>query len=243
MKTLLMSAFVITTLSLSGCGAMHTAVAKRNLDVQTKMSSSIFLDPVEPEQRTVFVDIRNTSDKPEFDLKPQVIQSLQARGYQVIDSPSRANYWLQANVLQVGRSNARATSGALAAGPGVAGGAVTGYALHRATGGSSGGAAIGAAVGGAVVGTVVDAMVEDVYYSVITDIQIMERFAGTVREQSEHQLLQGDSGSTTSSYQRNTDMRKYQTRVVSFANQANLKWPQAEPELTQGMVRALAGLF
>ncbi|WP_445765984.1 complement resistance protein TraT [Rheinheimera sp.] len=243
MKTLLLGAVIISSLSLAGCGAVHTAVAKRNLDVQTKMSSSIFLDPVEPQQRTVFVDIRNTSDKPEFDLKPQVIQSLQARGYQVIDSPSRANYWLQANVLQVGRSNARATNGALAAGPGIAGGAVTGYALHRATGGSSGGAAIGAAVGGAVVGTVVDAMVEDVYYSVITDIQIMERFDGTVREQSEHQLIQGDSGSTTSSYQRNTDMRKYQTRVVSFANQANLKWPEAEPELTQGMVRALAGLF
>ena len=243
MKTLLLGAVIISSLSLAGCGAVHTAVAKRNLDVQTKMSSSIFLDPVEPQQRTVFVDIRNTSDKPEFDLKPQVIQSLQARGYQVIDSPSRANYWLQANVLQVGRSNARATNGALAAGPGMAGGAVTGYALHRATGGSSGGAAIGAAVGGAVVGTVVDAMVEDVYYSVITDIQIMERFDGTVREQSEHQLIQGDSGSTTSSYQRNTNMRKYQTRVVSFANQANLKWPEAEPELTQGMVRALAGLF
>ena len=243
MKTLVLGAVIISSLSLAGCGAVHTAVAKRNLDVQTKMSSSIFLDPVEPQQRTVFVDIRNTSDKPEFDLKPQVIQSLQARGYQVIDSPSRANYWLQANVLQVGRSNARATNGALAAGPGMAGGAVTGYALHRATGGSSGGAAIGAAVGGAVVGTVVDAMVEDVYYSVITDIQIMERFDGTVREQSEHQLIQGDSGSTTSSYQRNTNMRKYQTRVVSFANQANLKWPEAEPELTQGMVRALAGLF
>ena len=243
MKTLLLGAVIISSLSLAGCGAVHTAVAKRNLDVQTKMSSSIFLDPVEPQQRTVFVDIRNTSDKPEFDLKPQVIQSLQARGYQVIDSPSRANYWLHANVLQVGRSNARATNGALAAGPGIAGGAVTGYALHRATGGSSGGAAIGAAVGGAVVGTVVDAMVEDVYYSVITDIQIMERFDGTVREQSEHQLVQGDSGSTTSSYQRNTDMRKYQTRVVSFANQANLKWPEAEPQLTQGMVRALAGLF
>ena len=75
MKTVLMSALLISTLSLSGCGALHTAVAKRNLDVQTKMSSSIFLDPVEPEQRTIYVDIRNTSDKPEFDLKPQVVQS------------------------------------------------------------------------------------------------------------------------------------------------------------------------
>lgn len=243
MKAWLFPVLLISSLTLSGCGALHTAVAKRNLDVQTKMSSSIFLDPVEPAQRTIFVDIRNTSDKPEFDIKPQVIQSLQARGYQVIDSPKRANYWLQANVLQVGRSNARDTNSALAAGPGMAGGAVTGYAIHRATGGSSGGATAGAIVGGAIVGTVVDAMVEDVYYSVITDIQIMERFNGVVSESSQHQLIQGDSGSTTSTYQRQSDMRKYQTRVASFANQANLKWPEAEPELTQGLVRALAGLF
>lgn len=228
---------------LSGCGALHTSVAKRNLDVQTKMSSSIFLDPVEPEQRTIFVDIRNTSDKPEFDMKSAVIASLVARGYQVIDSPGKAHYWLQANVLQVGRSNARDTNTALAMGHGVAGGAVTGYAIHRATGGASGGATVGAVVGGALVGTVVDALVEDVYYSVITDIQIMERFDGTVRESSQHELLQGDSGSTTSTYNRNTDMRKYQTRVVSFANQANLKWPEAEPELTKGITRAVAGLF
>jgi len=243
MKAWLFPVLLMSSLTLSGCGALHTAVAKRNLDVQTKMSSSIFLDPVEPEQRTIFVDIRNTSDKPEFDIKQQVIQSLQARGYQVIDSPKRANYWLQANVLQVGRSNARDTNSALAAGPGMAGGAVTGYAIHRATGGSSGGATAGAIVGGAIVGTVVDAMVEDVYYSVITDIQIMERFNGVVSENSQHQLIQGDSGSTTSTYQRQSDMRKYQTRVASFANQANLKWPEAEPELTQGLVRAVAGMF
>ena len=242
MKKLQLAILGLVLVSLAGCGALHTSVAKRNLDVQTKMSSSIFLDPVEPEQRTVFVDVRNTSDKPEFDIKPQVIASLQARGYRVIDSPSQANYWLQANVLQVGRSNARDTQGALSAGPGVAGGAVTGYAIHRSTGGSGSGA-LGAAVVGAAAGTIVDAMVQDVYYSVITDIQIMERFSGVVRESSQHNLLQGDSGSTVSTFSRDTDMRRYQTRVVSFANQANLKWPDAAPLLTDGVARSLAGLF
>jgi hypothetical protein len=229
-------------ISLAGCGALHTSVAKRNLDVQTKMSSSIFLDPVEPSQRTIFVDVRNTSDKPEFDIKPQVVANLRARGYQVIDSPGQAHYWLQANVLQVGRTNGRDANRAFAAGPGMAGGAVTGYAIHRATGGS-GAAGLGAAVAGAAAGTIVDALVEDVYYTAITDIQIMERFAGTVSERSEHQLLQGDSGSTSSSYQRQTDMRKYQSRVMSYANQANLKWPEAAPQLTDGVARSLAGLF
>ncbi|MCB5225384.1 complement resistance protein TraT [Alishewanella sp. 16-MA] len=233
---------VAALLSLTACGALHTSVAKRQLDVQTKMSSSIFLEPVDPELRTVYVDIRNTSDKPEFNVREEVILTLRSRGYQVIDSPSKAHYWLQANVLQVGRSNARDSQGALAAGPGAVGGAVTGAVIHRSTGGSVGGTA-GAAVAGAVVGTVVDAMVQDVYYSVITDIQIMERFAGQVQERSEHTLLQGDSGSTRSSYSQQTNMRKYQTRIVSSANQANLKWETAAQPLTDGVARALAGLF
>ncbi|MDP4945043.1 MAG: complement resistance protein TraT [Alishewanella sp.] len=233
---------VAALLSLTACGALHTSVAKRQLDVQTKMSSSIFLEPVDPELRTVYVDIRNTSDKPEFNVREEVILTLRSRGYQVIDSPSKAHYWLQANVLQVGRSNARDSQGALAAGPGAVGGAVTGAVIHRSTGGSVGGTA-GAAVAGAVVGTVVDAMVQDVYYSVITDIQIMERFAGQVQERSEHTLLQGDSGSTRSSYSQQTNMRKYQTRIVSSANQANLKWETAVQPLTDGVARALAGLF
>lgn len=242
MKILSKVLAVAALLSLTACGALHTSVAKRNLDVQTKMSSSIFLEPVEPELRTVFVDIRNTSDKPEFMIREQVVASLRARGYQVIDSPSRAHYWLQANILQVGRSNARESQGALAAGPGAVGGAVTGAVIHRSTGGSVSGTA-GAAVAGAAVGTIVDAMVQDVYYSVITDIQIMERFAGKVQERSEHTLLQGDSGSTRSTYQQQTNMRKYQTRIVSSANQANLKWEDAALPLTEGVARALAGLF
>lgn len=243
MKQFLWFSVLLITLTVSGCGAIHTSVAKRNLDVQTQMSSTIFLDPVEPEQRTIFVDIRNTSDKPEFDLRPMVVQSLQSRGYRVIDSPSQATYWLQANVLQVGRTNARAANSAMNAGYGAAGGAVLGHTVHRATGGSSGSAATGAAIAGAVAGTVFDALIEDVYYSVITDIQIMERFDGTVQERSEHVLVQGDSGGTTSTYQRQSDQRRYQSRVISYANQSNLKWEEAAPDLQMGLVRSLAGLF
>ncbi len=234
---------LILILVISGCSAVHTSVSKRHLDVQTQMSSTIFLDPVEPEQRTIFVDIRNTSDKPEFNLRNEVVAALESRGYRVIDSPSAAHYWLQANVLQVGRTNAREANAAMYAGYGAAGGAVAGYTLHRATGGAAGSAAAGAALVGAVVGTAFDALVEDVYYSVITDIQIMERFDGLVRESSEHQLLQGNSGDTISRYNRETDQRRYQSRVISYANQANLKWEDAAPELRLGMVRALSGLF
>ena len=31
---------------LNGCGAVHTSIAKANLEVSTKMSDAVFLDPV-----------------------------------------------------------------------------------------------------------------------------------------------------------------------------------------------------
>ena len=40
---------------LNGCAAVHTSVAKRNLGVQMRMSDAVFLDPVSPDKRTVFV--------------------------------------------------------------------------------------------------------------------------------------------------------------------------------------------
>ena len=54
---------VILTVIFSGCTAMSTAIKKRNLDVQTKMSKTIFLEPVSPLKRVIYIDIRNTSDK------------------------------------------------------------------------------------------------------------------------------------------------------------------------------------
>ena len=74
-------------LALSGCAAASTAVAKCNLDVQTKMSDTIFLDPVAPDERTVYVDLRNTSDKPGLDIGPQVRSAVEARGFRTIAVP------------------------------------------------------------------------------------------------------------------------------------------------------------
>jgi len=36
---------------LLGCGATHTAINKRKLDVQTKMSSTVFLDPMTSDKK------------------------------------------------------------------------------------------------------------------------------------------------------------------------------------------------
>ncbi|HBM2127708.1 TPA: hypothetical protein LUK87_005024, partial [Escherichia coli] len=52
-KKMMMVALVSSTLALSGCGAMSTAIKKRNLEVKTQMSETIWLKPAS--ERTVFL--------------------------------------------------------------------------------------------------------------------------------------------------------------------------------------------
>ena len=63
---------------LSSCAAVHTSIAKKDLDVQTKMSESVFLEPVRPDKKTIFIQIRNTSDK-QFDLEQAIASAIAAR--------------------------------------------------------------------------------------------------------------------------------------------------------------------
>src|SRR5690349_9896133 len=83
-------------ITLTGCTATHTAIHKRNLDVQTKMSASVFLDPVPSEKKTVFLQIRNTSDRPGLNLESDLANALMAKGYTLVFAPEQAHYLLQA---------------------------------------------------------------------------------------------------------------------------------------------------
>lgn len=240
--TVLASSIVL----LSGCAATQVAISKRDLDVQTKMSATVFLDPVRADQRTIFVQIRNTSDKQEMDVSSDITSAISAKGYRIVDDPDQAHYILQANVLQVGHTSPSAYEQALAGGYGsafnagvLAGG--TAYAL----GNNSSRGMLGVAILGAVVDTVAGAAVKDVFFSMITDIQIKERFTSGARANaaSQHKLAQGTSGGTTVTYEEQSEWKTYQTRVVSTANQVNLKFEDAVPALRTGLSRSLAGLF
>ncbi|NMP15705.1 MULTISPECIES: complement resistance protein TraT [unclassified Thalassotalea] len=233
--TLLLAIF---TLSLAGCGALHTSVKKRNLDVQTKMSSTVWLDPVSADKRTVFLQLRNTSDKPGLTYENEVRNAIAAKGYQVIDDPEAAHYWLQVNVLQVGRTDLRSGDSF-----GTFGSAVAGAAAGAQFGDGTG--QIAAGVAGAGLGVIFDAMVDDNLFTMITDIQISEKAKDGVRvNQSEKAVLkQGESGSKTQTSSEVVDRKKYQTRIVSLANKANLKFEEAEPALRQGLITSLSGML
>lgn len=239
----------ICLLWLTACAATETSIAKRNLDVQTKMTDSIFLEPVAPIRRTVFVDVKNTSDKPDFDIERSVIEAITRNGYQVIDDPARAQFMLQANILQAGRSSETAAERAYNEGfgsvlTGGAAGAGVGYGLGKA-GGNDALLTAGGAVIGATVATIADAFVQDVTYSVVTDIQVSERTQGgsTVTQSENRKNSQGSSGSVTETSTQTTDWKRYRTRVVAKANKVNLEWPEAAPFMVDGLTRSISGIF
>jgi outer membrane lipoprotein SlyB len=233
------------SLALSGCAATTTAIGKRSLDVQTKMTGSIFLEPVTAPERTVLVEVRNSSDRADLDIAPAVRAALAERGYRLVDDPRDARFLLQANVLQVGRTSEAAAEGAFAKGFGSAlvGGAA-GAGLGRVASDQTE-AMIAGAVAGAAGSAVADALVQDVTYSIITDVQISER-AGEgvmVTERMTQDLAQGSGGRRILSTTEVHDWKRYQTRVMSSANRVNLDFEDAAPELVAGLTRAIAGIF
>lgn len=236
----------ILSLLLSGCGATHTAINKRNLDVQTRMSASVFLDPVPHDKRLVYLQIRNTSDKPELDLETAVAETLTDKGYKVVHNPELAHYILQTNILQVGKTDLRAAEYALDQGFGAAvGGGLAGAGLGSLKRNHRKETVVVGGVLGAAVATVTDAMIQDVVYTVVADLQISERVGNsvTVKEKTRSKLKQGTSGAKEITSTEKIDWKRYQTRVVCTANKVNLKFTKAAPELIQGLTRSITGVF
>lgn len=246
----------VALMFLSGCAASQVMISKRNLDVQTKMSETIFLDPVSPDKKVMYVEVRNTSDKDNFELESSIKDAVTKRGYRVTQNPDEAYYRLQANVLQVGKTDVAAAAAALQGGYGgpIALGAVAGAGVGMAAGGGLGtvggyrGAAVGGLVGGAVGGLTefaTGSFVKDVLFMVVTDVQVSEKAADgvIVRQDSQQNLKQGMGGTQQQTTSEVTKHKKYRTRVVSTANKANLEYEEAAPALTQGLTRSLSGLF
>ena len=245
MKKILVALLVAVAVALSGCAATGVAISKHELDVQTTMTDSIFLDPPMPGHNKILVQVRNTSDKSDFAIEPQLKDDLRQRGWTITDNPAEADYMLQANVLKAEKMSKTAAKqmfgssygGSLGAG---ALGAAASYAGHGPGNGRTD-LAVGLLAAGAEF--ISGQLVKDVYYTVITDIQISQRVDGTVKKSETQNLSQGSSGTEKVEYAEETHWKKYRTRVVSVANKVNLDWDEAKSELVTGLSKSIAGLF
>ena len=234
---------------MAGCAATHVAIAKRNLEVSTRMSDAVFLDPVGGDKRTAFIYIRNTSDRPNFDIETPIKSAIAGRGYRIVNDPEEAHFKLQAQVLSVSKMSITAAEAALGAGYG---GAIAGVAVGGVVGatttGTVRGTAVGAVAGGIVGGiaeTIANAAVKDVTYVAITDVQISEKAREGVvgRRDLQVDAQQGMGGSEQSTFTEETTEKRYRTRVISTANKVNLQYEEAAPLLNEGLTRVLSGVF
>lgn len=233
-------AATLIIVSVSGCSAIQTSITKRNLDVQTQMSETIFLDPVASSKKTVYLQLKNTSDKQEINITSAVRDSIQSKGYKIVDDPSKANYWVQANILKVGKSDLRESKNIMRSGYGSA---IAGAVIGAQFGSGSG--AIGLATLGAAAAFIGDSLVEDVMFLMITDLQISEKSKKSVviTEANSARLKQGTPGHKLVTSSEQVNRKRYQTRIVSTANKANLDFLEAQPALILGLSKSISGIL
>ena len=163
---------------LVGCQTTSKIIKHGKLEVETKMSSSIFLDPIENSKRTILLQIRNTSDKSGLDIESKIRLAIENKGYTIVNSPKQANIMIQANILQVGKSTLENPFEALSGGYGSGlEGFATGAALAGATGGS-GRSMLGIGLIAGIGNTILDAAVQVVTFTMTVDLQISEKADG-----------------------------------------------------------------
>lgn len=228
---------------LTSCAATQTVIEHRNLETVTRLSQTIFLDPVSNAQKTIFIDVKNTSEQ-SLNLKTPLSAAFKAKGYQVLNNPNAAHYWLQANIKTVGKMSESASQNALLGGYGsVLATAGAGVALGSLS--DSRNTMIASGLAGGVIGLAADALIKNVNYTMIIDVQISERMGkgNRIQESYHANLSQGTSSVTTQTSNKQTSYQKYRTRVVSNANQVNLSFEKAKDSLTNGLVKTLSGIF
>ncbi len=232
----------IGALALAGCATgpapqatSASGLSAGNMHLSAQMSSSIFLQPVAPSQRVVFVEGHNTSSAQNLGFQAIVAQDLVNRGYQVTNDPTRAEYMVMYNVRYIGDQTSDNTAAGVLAGG-------FGAAVTSAAFGGNGGTTAAYGLAGAVVGGVVGHFLSQKAYMMVVDIQLEQRQAG-VYTASQTSAQQGIGGST---YTRVSGVRNwmiYRDRIVAQAHGLDLAFSYATPALTHEVAGEISGLF
>lgn len=237
--------------SLGGCAATSVALSKKDLDVQARTSTAVFVDPVGASDRTIYLDVR--SGVPEFDrvqFRQFVAQQFanNGGGYRIVDDPDSAHFQMLVYVLNLEKASPNAAQAALQQGY-VGGGETFAGSAAGAVIGSNSGNTWGGAVAGGILASgaslVANSLVKDVTYMLVADISIRERVADGVFVRRDTQLDNqvADAGSSRQSVSEVSDRKDYRTRIVTTANKANLELEEAQSQMFERTAYAMAGFF
>ncbi len=207
-------------------------------------SNTIFLDP--NTNRTIYTQLRNVSENQQATLS-EVNAKLTVKGYQLVQDPQQANYWIQAKVIYCHKAADSVTPEAVAkAGPGAgisSGGAAMVSASSMGDGPAMGMAGMPdmnammkqvmamsggrAGFGGmsGFPGAQPPPKEDGVTYLCVTDVQITDRKIGkAIGHQSAGSKVQ-------------------QMRMVGHVRQKSLDIPEATPIVQEKISTGIAGLF
>lgn len=232
----------------TGCSTAVSAYNNRELNVQAKMSDTVFLDPATLEKnRKIYLRVTNTSDFQELDISEILKQRLTDKGYIVVKKPSEAQYILQANLLYLGEKSEKLTMDGMLAGG--FGGGLIGTAITAGGNNSFAGGTVGA-LAGAAAGAALGAMYHVDEYLGALDIQIQEPVKGGVtgkRTASKYDSNSAKGGSLASGNTLETDFKSdrydHRTRIVVSAVQTNIDRQTAVKEITGRFAVQVAGVF
>ena len=77
----------------------------------------------------------------------------------------------------------------------------------------------------------------------ISDVQISERVNGIIKESTKANIRNGNSTEVNQVSSRKSHFQKYRIRVLSNADQVNLKFAEARPALEHSLAKVISGIF
>ncbi len=239
---------------LSGCAATQTSLAKKDLEVQTKTSTSIFIEPVPASKRTIYLDVRSGVQEFNRNRFKQFVSQQFANnnnGYRLTDNPDAAQFIMVAYIVNLDKASPTAAQVALGqgymSGNSTADSALAGAALGSAI--SSRADVTKGALGGAVALGAVDFvagnLVKDVTYMLVVDVQIKERLPPgvAVRKDTAIKTIVSEDGTARQMVSETSSLKEYRTRIVTTANKVNLQLEEAMEKMFEKTAFALTGFF
>jgi len=203
-----LSVIMLGSMTLAGCYTVLANIRYGNLDTQTAMSESVFLELRSDLPQTVYISETSTAGR-ELTIRPTLDRQLTQSGYTLVDAPDEATYLIQINHLRLAESELHgdeilddAITGAL-----IAGGAA---ALVTDVLGASDVAVVGVGLGVGAVGFILDAKTKHIAYTLTTDVLVTESVPVNGAE---------------------SELRYHKTQIVSGASKVNLKLEESLPAI------------
>ena len=214
------SIIMLGSMNLAGCAASRMMIRHGDLDTQTEMSESVFLELRSDLPKNVYVAEESTAGR-DLTIRPSLQRGLMESGYTLVETPDEATYIIQINHLRLAEVELSAdetvedaVSAAFAAGGGAALAADVLGGSSKVVGG------VGLAVG--VLGFLLDAKTKHIAHTLTTDVLVTETVPGAGRE---------------------SEPTYHETRIVSGASKVNLGLEEALPAMVQGLSTSLSRLL